>query len=138
MIKIQEEDFLVDTEVRNARSQYKSTGGVVAFIGTAREFSKGKEIKELFFESYEEMAVKKLEALREDAIKKFDIFDLSVIHRIGKIDIGDDIVLIIAIAEHRKAAFDACEWGIDELKRTVPIWKKEITVDGDVWVEEHP
>lgn len=138
MIKIQEEDFLVDSEVRNLRSQFNNTGGVVTFIGTARESSKGKQIKELFFESYEEMALKKLEALREEAIKKFDIFDLSVIHRIGEIQIADDIVLIIAIAEHRKAAFEACEWAIDELKRTVPIWKKEITTDGDVWVEDHP
>lgn len=138
MIKIQEEDFLVDSEVRQARSEYNNTGGVVAFIGTAREFSKGKQIKELFFESYEEMAIKKLETLREEAIKKFDIFELSVIHRIGNISIGDDIVLIIAIAEHRKAAFEACEWAIDELKRTVPIWKKEITTDGEIWVEEHP
>jgi len=138
MIKIQEEDFLVDTEVRNLRSQFNNTGGVVTFIGTARESSKGKEIKELFFESYEEMALKKLEALREDAIEKFDIFDLSVIHRLGQIQIADDIVLIIAIAEHRKAAFEACEWAIDELKRTVPIWKKEITTEGDVWVEDHP
>ncbi|MDP6625785.1 MAG: molybdenum cofactor biosynthesis protein MoaE [Nitrospinota bacterium] len=138
MIKIQEEDFLVDTEVRNLRSQYNNTGGVVTFIGTARESSKGKEIKELFFESYKEMALKKLETLREEAIEKFDIFDLSVIHRLGQIQIADDIVLIIAIAEHRKAAFDACEWAIDELKRTVPIWKKEITTEGDVWVEDHP
>ena len=74
----------------------------------------------------------------KEAIKKFDIFDLSVIHRFGEIQIADDIVLIIAIAEHRKAAFEACEWAIDELKRTVPIWKKEITTDGDVWVEDHP
>ncbi|MDP7555892.1 MAG: molybdenum cofactor biosynthesis protein MoaE [Nitrospinota bacterium] len=138
MIKIQEGDFLVDSEVRNLRSQFSNTGGVVTFIGTARESSKGKQIKELFFESYEEMALKKLETLREEAIKKFDIFDLSVIHRIGEIQIADDIVLIIAIAEHRKAAFKACEWAIDELKRTVPIWKKEITTDGDVWVEDHP
>ncbi len=138
MIKIQEEDFLVDSEVRNLRSQFNNTGGVVTFIGTARESSKGKQIKELFFESYEEMALKKLEALREEAIKKFDIFDLSIIHRIGEIQIADDIVMIIAIAEHRKAAFEACEWAIDELKHTVPIWKKEITTEGDVWVEDHP
>ncbi len=138
MIKIQEGDFLVDSEVRNLRSQFNNTGGVVTFIGTARESSKGKQIKELFFESYEEMALKKLEALREEAIKKFDIFDLSIIHRIGEIQIADDIVLIIAIAEHRKAAFEACEWAIDELQRTVPIWKKEITTEGDVWVEDHP
>ncbi len=138
MIKIQEEDFLVDSEVRNLRSQFKNTGAVATFIGTAREFSKGKQIRELFFESYEEMAIKKLEELREEAIKKFDVFDLAVIHRIGEINIAEDIVLIIAIAEHRKAAFEACEWAIDELKRTVPIWKKEITTDGEVWVEKHP
>lgn len=138
MIKIQKEDFLVDAEVKILRSKFNNTGAVVTFIGTAREFSKGKKIKELFFESYKEMALKKLEILREEAIKKFDIFDLAVIHRVGKINIIENIVLIIALAEHRKAAFKACEWAIDELKQTVPIWKKEITTDGDIWVEEHP
>lgn len=138
MIRIQEGDFLVDSEVRNLRGKYKNTGGIVIFIGTARDISKGKEIKELFFEAFEEMAIKKLEQLRDEAIKKFDILDLEIIHRTGKIDIAENIVLIIAIAEHRKAAFEACEWAIDELKRAVPIWKKEFTTGGDVWVEEHP
>jgi len=138
MIKIQKEDFQVDKEVMRARSPFKSAGGVVVFIGTAREFSKGKEIKELFFESYEDMAAKKLHSLREEALKKFDILELSITHRLGPISIAENIVLIIAIAEHRKSAFEACSWAIDELKRTVPIWKKEITTGGDVWVEPHP
>jgi len=138
MIKIQKEDFQVDKEVMRTRSSFKNTGGVVVFIGTAREFSKGKEIKELFFEAYEDMAVKKLHSLREEALKKFDILDLSITHRLGPISIAENIVLIIAIAEHRKAAFEACSWAIDELKRTVPIWKKEITTSGDIWVEPHP
>lgn len=138
IVRIQEEDFLVDSEVKNVRSRFKNTGGVVTFIGTARESSKGKEIKEMFFEAYKDMALKKLQTLREDALKKFDIFDLSIIHRVGKIEITENIVLIIAIAEHRKAAFEACSWAIDELKRTVPIWKKETATSGEVWVEQHP
>ncbi len=138
MIKIQEEDFNVDTEIKSARSSFKNTGGISVFIGTARNFSKGKQIKELLFETYKDMAITKLHSLREEALKKFDILGLSIIHRIGTIGIGDNIVLIIAIAEHRKAAFEACSWAIDELKKIVPIWKKEITTEGDIWVEEHP
>ncbi len=138
MIKIQEEDFVVDAEIKKVRSKFKNTGGVSVFIGTARNFSKGKQIKELFFETYKDMAITKLHSLREGALKKFDILELSIIHRIGTIGIGDNIVLIIAIAEHRKAAFEACSWAIDELKKIVPIWKKEITTEGDIWVEEHP
>lgn len=138
MIKIQEEDFVVDAEIKRVRSQFKNTGGVSVFIGTARNFSKGKQIKEMFFETYKDMAMNKLHTLREEALKQFDILELSIIHRIGTINIGDNIVLIIAIAEHRKAAFEACSWAIDELKKTVPIWKKEMTTEGDVWVEDHP
>lgn len=138
MIKIQEEDFVVDAEIKRVRSKFKNTGGVSVFIGTARSVSKGKQIKELFFETYKDMAINKLHTLREKALKQFDILELSIVHRIGTIGIGDNIVLIIAIAEHRKAAFDACSWAIDELKKTVPIWKKEMTTEGDVWVENHP
>jgi len=138
MIKIKKEDFQVDKEVMRTRSSFKNTGGVVVFIGTAREFSKGQEIKELHFKSYKDMALKNLQILREEALKKFDILELSIIHRLGPISIAENIVLIIATAEHRKAAFEACSWAIDELKRTVPIWKKEMTTGGDVWVEPHP
>ena len=84
------------------------------------------------------MAQKKLREIRERALNDFDILELLIIHRYGDIAIGENIVLIIAGAEHRVDAFRACKWGIDELKQITPIWKLEHTPEGEVWVEEHP
>ncbi|MFH1774189.1 MAG: molybdenum cofactor biosynthesis protein MoaE [Methanobacteriota archaeon] len=137
MIKIQREDFSVEEEIKKVKATSARIGGVVAFLGTAREFSGGKEIKKLLYEHYPEMAQKKLEELRERVLKNFDVVEVAIIHRTGEIKISENIVLIIVAAEHRNEAFKACSWCIDELKRTVPIWKKEITTDGEVWVEEH-
>jgi molybdopterin synthase catalytic subunit len=136
-IRISEEDFSVDEEIKNIKAASNRIGGIAIFLGTARDFSRGKEIKKLVFEHYPDMAVKKLEELREKALEKFDIIEVSILHRTGEIEIGENIVLIIVAAEHRKDAFSACTWLIDELKKAVPIWKKEITSDGDIWVEEH-
>ena len=84
------------------------------------------------------MAQKKLREIRERALKDFDILELLIVHRYGEITIGENIVLIIAGAEHRADAFRACKWAIDELKQITPIWKLEHTPSGEVWVEEHP
>jgi len=138
MVRIQSENFSIDEEVRRVKESSKRIGGIVTFLGVGREFSRGKEIKWLEFEHYPEMAEKKLEEIRRQALEKFGLIELSIIHRTGKIEIGENIVLIIAAAEHRKDAFKACEWCIDELKQIVPIWKKEITTEGEIWVEEHP
>lgn len=135
--RIQRGDFSIEEEIKKVKARSARMGGVVAFLGTAREFSSGKEIKKLVYEHYPEMALKKLEELRKRALQKFDVLEVAIIHRTEEIKIGENIVLIIAAAEHRREAFKACEWCIDELKRAVPIWKKEITSDGEVWVEEH-
>ena len=84
------------------------------------------------------MAEKKIREIREAALKRFPIIEVSMIHRIGELSIGDNIVLIIVGAEHRSQAFEACRWCIDELKRTVPLWKKEVTPGGEIWVEDRP
>lgn len=138
MIRIQTEDFNIDTEVKTLRKKYRNAGGVVIFLGTARDISRGKSIKNLFFEHYPGMAEKQLNTLREEAISKFNVLDIGIIHRIGRIDIAENIVLIISVSQNRKEAFLACQWCIDELKKIVPIWKKEVTVDGEIWVEDHP
>jgi molybdopterin synthase catalytic subunit len=137
-VRIQEEDFSIEEEMKKVKSVSKRIGGTVMFLGTARDFSRGKEIRKLAFEHYPGMTQKKLEELRESALDRFDVIEVSVVHRTGEISIGENIVLIIAAAEHRADAFKACTWFIDELKKRVPIWKKEITADGDVWVEENP
>ncbi len=137
-IRVQEEDFSVEDEINLIKKTSNRIGGVVTFLGTARDFSKGRNVTKLVFEHYPGMAENKLEELRSTALEKFDIIDMSIIHRVGEIKIGENIVLIIAAAEHRADAFKACKWCIDELKKIVPIWKKEFTTDGEVWIEEHP
>ena len=137
-VRIQTEDFSVEEETRLLHGGNGGMGGIVSFLGTARDFSKGQDVSRLEFEEYAGMAEKAMNILREKAMQQFDIIDMRIIHRIGTIGAGEQIVLIIAGAAHRGAAFDACEWCIDTLKQTVPIWKKEITPTGEFWVEEHP
>ncbi len=136
--RIQEKDFSVTQEIEKVKSSSNSIGGIATFLGTARDISKGEEISGLEFECYAGMAEKKLMEIRERAVENFNIIEMAIIHRIGKINIGENIVLIIAAARHRNDAFMACEWAISELKRITPIWKKETTKKGNVWVEEHP
>jgi molybdopterin synthase catalytic subunit len=137
-IRIQEGDFSVEEEVNRIKERSKRVGGIVTFLGTARDFSKGKDIQRIDFEYYPGMAEKKLNEIRERALADYNIIEVSIVHRVGRIEIGDNIVLIVVGAQHRKDAFKACEWCIDELKRITPIWKREETNEGEVWVVEHP
>ncbi|MDR4479152.1 MAG: molybdenum cofactor biosynthesis protein MoaE [Nitrospira sp.] len=138
LVRVQREDFSIDEELRRVRRRSKRIGGIAMFLGTARDRSKGKDVDGITFEHYEGMAQKKLREIRERALKDFDVIEVLVLHRYGEIGIGDNIVLIIAGAEHRAEAFRACQWAIDELKQITPIWKLEHTPEGEVWVEEHP
>jgi molybdopterin synthase catalytic subunit len=138
LVRIQSEDFSVEEEVKRVKATSKEIGGVVSFLGSARNISKGESIVSLEFDHYPVMAKKKLEDIRNRALENFDIIEMGIVHRIGGIDIGENIVLIVAAARHRNDAFMACEWAIAELKRVVPIWKKETTGKGEVWVEERP
>lgn len=138
MIRIQREDFSIDEEIERIKKGSKRIGAISVFLGTGRDFSKGRNVSRLIYEHYPGMAEKKLSEIRERAIKDFSVIDVGIIHRTGEIDIGENIVLIIVASQHRKEAFAACQWCIDELKRITPIWKKEITPEGEVWVEEHP
>jgi molybdopterin synthase catalytic subunit len=137
-VRIQRENFSIDQEIDRVRSRSKRIGGIATFLGIARDRSRGRDVDGITFEHYEGMAQKKLREIRERALKDFDILELLIIHRYGDIAIGENIVLIIAGAEHRADAFRACKWAIDELKQITPIWKLEHTPEGEVWVEEHP
>lgn len=137
-VRVQRENFSIDQELNRVRSRSKRIGGIAVFLGIARDRSRGREVDGMTFEHYEGMAQKKLREIRERALKDFDILELLIIHRYGEIAIGENIVLIIAGAEHRADAFRACKWAIDELKQITPIWKLEHTPEGEVWVEEHP
>ena len=115
-----------------------SCGGIVAFVGTVRNSTQKKEVIQLEFSTYQAMAVKEMQYIAEIALKKFSIKKIAIHHAEGMLQIGDIPVIIVVSAPHRKAAFEACEFAIDTLKETVPIWKKEHFSDGEVWVNAHP
>jgi molybdopterin synthase catalytic subunit len=117
------------------RSVLPECGAIVTLDGFVRKFTKGRETEYLVYEAYEPMALKEMEKLIEAAHEKFAIASVSIVHRIGKLEINETSVVISVGAPHRRAAFEACEWLIKELKRTVPIWKKEVYADGEVWIE---
>jgi molybdopterin synthase catalytic subunit len=110
------------------------SGGIVTFVGTVRNQTKGKRVLRLDFEAYEPMAVSEMRKIAEQAVEKFSLKKIAIYHRVGSLEIGEVPVVIAASAAHRGAAFDACEYAIDTLKESVPIWKKEIFEDGEVWV----
>jgi molybdopterin synthase catalytic subunit len=107
----------------------------VVFEGVARDNTRGRRTLYLNYEAYEEMALKEMEALAEKALAQFQVRDVALVHRLGRLEIGEISVLIVVASAHRAAAFDACRWLIDTLKRTVPIWKKEYFEDGAVWAD---
>lgn len=109
-------------------------GAIVTLDGFVRQFTKGRETLYLVYEAYEPMAIKEMEKLGDLAHKKFEISHIGLVHRLGKLEIGETSVVISVSAPHRKSAFEACEWAIRELKKTVPIWKKEFYADGEIWV----
>ena len=137
-VRIQQEPFSLDQEIEHLKRSSPSIGAIVTFLGTTRDISKGRSVAKLEFEHYPGMAEKKLAEIREMAIWKFRAIDVTIVHRIGVMPVGENIVLIAVAASHRDEAFTACRFCIDELKRVTPIWKKETTPDGEVWVEEHP
>jgi molybdopterin synthase catalytic subunit len=138
LVRVQRENFSIDQEIDRVRSRSSRIGGISTFLGTARDWSKGRDISSMTFEHYEGMAQKKLREIRERALEDFDVIEILILHRYGPINIGENIVLIVVGAEHRADAFKACKWCIDELKQIAPIWKLEHTPKGEVWVEEHP
>jgi molybdopterin synthase catalytic subunit/molybdopterin converting factor small subunit len=110
-------------------------GATVTLDGYAREWTRGRRTLYLVYEAYAPMALRELERLGREAHQRFEIAHIGVVHRTGRLEIGETSVVIAVSAPHRRAAFEACEWAIRELKRTVPIWKKEIFEDGEVWVD---
>ena len=137
-VRIQQEDFSVDQELRALRSSSMCMGGIATFIGCARDFSEGRAVSEISFDAYGKMAESVMQQLRMEAIARFELLDARIVHRVGVVPAGEQIVLIATGAKHRVAALEACHWMIDELKVRVPIWKREKTPLGEVWVTPHP
>ena len=115
-----------------------SCGGISAFIGTVRNDTQGKEVTQLDFSTYKPMAIKEMQKIADLALEKFNIHKIAIHHAEGILQISAIPVIITVSSKHRKAAFLACEFAIDALKETVPIWKKEYFSDGEVWVNAHP
>lgn len=138
LVRIQRENFSINEVVEDVKKASLGIGAVVTFLGAGRDESKGESISALEFEHYPGMAEKKLRDIRKRALENFNIIEMAIVHRTGPIDIGEDIVLIAAASAHRNDAFMACEWAITELKRTTPIWKRETTTAGEVWVSQTP
>ena len=113
-------------------------GAMVIFDGMVRNNSRGRRTLYLVYEAYEEMALEQMRALAVKAVADFPIRDVAIVHRLGRIEIGESSVLIAVASAHRAAAFEACRWLIDTLKKTVPIWKKEYFEDGAVWADGEP
>lgn len=137
-VRIQIEDFSLDAEVSALRSGSPRMGGIATFLGCARDFSQGRQVREISFDAYASMALAEMRKLRNEAIARFGLLDARLVHRLGVVRPGDAIVFVAAGAEHRAPALQACQWLIDELKERVPIWKKESTPDGESWVTLHP
>jgi MoaE-MoaD fusion protein len=129
---------IIDTQGIVAKLKRGEDGAVVAFEGVVRNQTRGRKTLYLDYEAYEEMALRQMESLAEQALRQFQIRDLTIVHRLGRLEIGETSVLIAVASSHRAAAFDACRWLIDTLKRTVPIWKKEHFEDGAVWADGEP
>lgn len=116
----------------------KAAGGSVVFVGTVRNQTKKKAVLRLEFEAYEPMAVAEIRKIADHIVNKWDAINVAIHHRVGVLEVEEIPVIIAVSTPHRKAAFEACEYAIDTLKETVPIWKKEIFQDGEVWVAAHP
>lgn len=125
----------IDVGAVSRRVVLPECGATVTLDGYAREWTRGRRTLYLVYEAYAPMALSELQRLGRDAHQQFEIAHLGIVHRTGRLKIGETSVVIAVSAPHRQAAFAACEWAIRELKRTVPIWKKEVFEDGEVWVE---
>ncbi|MDX1666830.1 MAG: molybdenum cofactor biosynthesis protein MoaE [Saprospiraceae bacterium] len=113
-------------------------GGTTAFVGTVRNNTKGRPVLRLEFEAYRPMAVSEMRKIAEAVTVRWEASGVAIHHRVGRLEIGEIAVVIAVATPHRRAAFEACQYAIDTLKETVPIWKKEIFEDGEVWVAAHP
>jgi molybdopterin synthase catalytic subunit len=113
-------------------------GAVCVFDGIVRDNTRGRKTLHLDYEAYREMALEQMRALAAEAVAKFGVRDVALVHRLGRLVVGETSVLVAVASAHRGPGFEACRWLIDTLKRTVPIWKKEQFVDGAVWADGEP
>jgi molybdopterin synthase catalytic subunit len=134
-VSIQTEDFDLSAEVARLRADEKGVGAICSFVGTVRDRNDGQSVSTMEMEHYPGMTEKSIEAMIDEAFKRFDIFGARVIHRVGLLQPLDQIVLVAVTSAHRGESFQACEFLMDYLKTQAPFWKKEQTQDGARWVD---
>ena len=135
LISVQNDDFDIAFEYQKMRDSNQQDGAIVFFSGLVRDFNQGNDVTGLFLEHYPGMTEKALEKITVQARERWPINRIRLIHRIGQLGLGDQIVFVAVSSKHREAAFDACRFIMDFLKNQAPFWKKETTTQGDVWVE---
>lgn len=138
MIDIQLTENPLSTQTCIDVASSGGAGAINIFIGTVRDNTQQRRVIRLEYEAYAPMAISEMRKLAEQACEKWNILSIAIHHRIGTLHVGDSAVVIAVATPHRAESFAACQWIIDTLKQTVPIWKKEIFEDGEVWVAAHP
>lgn len=140
LIEIRKEPFNAWQEIQSyldSVNMFGQYGATANFVGSMRDFNQDKKVTSMTLEHYPEMTEKHLNAIAREATEKWKLLDVLILHRIGKINISDDIVLVATWSAHRKEAFESCRMIMEELKSSTPFWKKEETTDGSKWVEKN-
>ena len=135
MIKIQKKDFNIDEEIKLLKDKYSNVGALNIFIGYVRDYNDNKDVKYLNLEVYKDMAIKELTKIKDEAFLKWNLVDCLVLHRYGKLEVNEKIVLVVCLSEHRKDSFESCKFIMDYLKKNAPFWKKEFYKNGSSWLE---
>jgi len=135
MIKIQKKNFNLEEEIEKIKKKHSDIGALTSFVGYVRDLNNNKDVKYLNLEVYEEMAFKELSKIENNALKKWSLIDTLIIHRYGKLNVNEKIVLVSCFSQHRKDSFNACEFIMDYLKKDAPFWKNEFYYKDDEWLE---
>jgi Molybdopterin converting factor, large subunit len=135
MIKIQKKNFNLEEEIDKIKNKHSDIGAQTSFVGYVRDLNNNKDVKYLNLEVYEEMAFKELSKIENNALKKWSLIDTLIIHRYGKLNVNEKIVLVSCFSQHRKDSFNACEFIMDYLKKDAPFWKNEFYYKDDEWLE---
>ena len=134
MIKIQKEDFNLEKEIQKLKNKYSTVGAVTSFVGYVREFNNNSKVESINLDVYEDMAHKQLNKIIDEARSKWKIIDCLIIHRYGKLNVNDKIVLVCCYSEHRQESFESCKFIMDYLKKDAPFWKNENYKKNSKWL----
>ena len=134
MIKIQKKDFNLENEINKIKKNITSVGAVSSFIGYVRDINNKKDVKFIELEVYKDMAIRELSKIKNIAVKKWDLAECLILHRYGKLNVSEKIVLVACLSEHRKNGLEACKYIMDYLKKDAPFWKKEFYEKNNKWI----